>query len=589
MKYRPIRYWEYNDSLEGLLFFVQRCDEMLFDYTLDSYKAPALNAPFLCLEALKTISEIEQGFIDENNLSFILSELHWSIKGDNVSRDLIGSDLKYFLENAKEKNLKKHKIKLELLQKALEPIKYLNKTKDLLFTAVTSCTQKNDIENLSRSYLTSLRNIGYHSTFIYTKLHDYFYFNQKKKITKTDDLKEFFGFFNLQKNNYKVVFIASDLFLSIEKSCKTFEVVISNSIEVSNDVGFQFQEERDAGEVFVEVDGVSSFDVHSAREIAERRIELLANLYVIFHHKEKLKWRDKALIANVESSEPIVSAPPISPMKRGSDLRPEIAAAQLNTLIKSISLDRESFTKFDRIVDLHGLAIENDVIENQLLNLWTSFETIIPANPNKSKVKNIVDSLTPFLIYNYVFNLFDRLTRDLVNWNRRKLNTVLKDIEGVNNFNLTEKVALLLTAEELEIERRALYSSINNFVLLRNRCHTIHNKFKSSRNVLSVLKLHEKKTSWQIRRIYRTRNMIVHKSSKPPYTNILIENAHSYLDTLVSIILELSSSKNVIDSIEQAVEYVNMKVRSHEELLRNLDGKCNKENFTKILFGYSKL
>ena len=66
--------WLEKDELVGLLFFAQLFHEMLFDYTLDTFKAPALNTPLLCEELLVTIKHVKKDNIDKNNISAILEE-----------------------------------------------------------------------------------------------------------------------------------------------------------------------------------------------------------------------------------------------------------------------------------------------------------------------------------------------------------------------------------------------------------------------------------------------------------------------------------------------------------------------------------
>ena len=44
MKQYDLRNWTISEETEGLLFFAQRMDEILFDYTVDSYKGRMLNS-----------------------------------------------------------------------------------------------------------------------------------------------------------------------------------------------------------------------------------------------------------------------------------------------------------------------------------------------------------------------------------------------------------------------------------------------------------------------------------------------------------------------------------------------------------------
>ena len=43
MKYPNLEKWKYGSELEGLLFFAQVVEELLFDYKIDIYKVPAMN------------------------------------------------------------------------------------------------------------------------------------------------------------------------------------------------------------------------------------------------------------------------------------------------------------------------------------------------------------------------------------------------------------------------------------------------------------------------------------------------------------------------------------------------------------------
>jgi len=68
MKYIKTPHWSDIPNQQGLLFFAQALNEALFDYTLDTYKPPALNIRLLCIEALQTIDNIKIGLIKMPNI-----------------------------------------------------------------------------------------------------------------------------------------------------------------------------------------------------------------------------------------------------------------------------------------------------------------------------------------------------------------------------------------------------------------------------------------------------------------------------------------------------------------------------------------
>lgn len=69
MKFRNLRNWSNPDECKSLIYFAQLMDEMLFTYTLDTYKPSVINTPTIGVECLETIRDVEAGIINEKMLS----------------------------------------------------------------------------------------------------------------------------------------------------------------------------------------------------------------------------------------------------------------------------------------------------------------------------------------------------------------------------------------------------------------------------------------------------------------------------------------------------------------------------------------
>ena len=83
--------WDENEELDGLLLFAQLIDEMLFDYTIGSYKPPVLNTHSLCEELSGAIDEVKDGFIKEKSIDPLKEELIWSLKNDPAAKSILGN------------------------------------------------------------------------------------------------------------------------------------------------------------------------------------------------------------------------------------------------------------------------------------------------------------------------------------------------------------------------------------------------------------------------------------------------------------------------------------------------------------------
>ena len=86
MKNKSLVGWNFSSKLDGLIVFANLIDEMTFNYTYDSYKAPALNIISLLDEAEETVLDIEKGMIKEEGVRSVLEELTHSFKSDKVIR-----------------------------------------------------------------------------------------------------------------------------------------------------------------------------------------------------------------------------------------------------------------------------------------------------------------------------------------------------------------------------------------------------------------------------------------------------------------------------------------------------------------------
>jgi hypothetical protein len=555
VKFRNLRKWTLGEPVEGLLFLAQRLDEMLFDYTLDSYKPSALNAPYLCVEALRLITDIEDGRLDEHNLIHVLDELAWSIQHDSVAKSLLDVGLDQYVLRHDETPLAQKKLRLEVLSKTLEPRRYFDHCCVLLKQAVTT-RSKGDIDTYARTLITTVVNMGVSKAFLYQKVKDYFFLGETPNLSSADSLDGFIETISPVTHDFDVFFIVSEHVTQVAQSIKAFRIEM---VDKPPENLAAFAELRGfapgPAEVLIKIGDIEARDCYSAREAAERRIDTLKDLFTLFFHRNELQWREETLISQCCIDAPAIVRTPKSSMNKAFDMTPAYASRQLNWLIRNLALRfGGSFHKFNRIVDLHGICVTNEVPENQLLNLWISLETLIPSHLGKNKINNVVHALDPFIRMTYIRRLLDRATFDLTIWNRYVARNILKRVPGGKGVKLPVKLLLLLSLAENEPLRTELYGKLKDFHLLRFRLHSLSQTLRAPDKVKALLDEHSKKVAWQLRRIYRTRNLLVHAGRTPSYLGTLIENGHDYLDLVLNEVMQHSCETYKIQTLEQAFE-----------------------------------
>ena len=122
-------HWQVNEDTKALLFFAQRMNEALFNFTPEKYKASALYSATSCLEMLSTITEYENKIWPIKTLETVYSEFRCIYNDDDTAKSLVGEIDSYYLINIDEKNLNQLKSNLELLYYKITPPKYLQRVK----------------------------------------------------------------------------------------------------------------------------------------------------------------------------------------------------------------------------------------------------------------------------------------------------------------------------------------------------------------------------------------------------------------------------------------------------------------------------
>ena len=584
MKFRSLKNWDNLPELEGLIFFAQLWEELLFDYSLDTYKPSAMNTTSLCREVRELIDDIEEDLIESANLQHVVKEFLLNLRRDEVAKALLDVSA-----DAIEKNLTKEdstltdkKVLVNLVYSKLYYAHYKIKTEELLLEAVANGREKNRIRSLTRSYITTLLNIGYSSRYLYP-ISRHFFYTGGRKIKNTNVLKEYFKLVSGEDLDYTAIFKASNIFGTIKTAAGKLN--ISVTAELDESVRTKVAEKNfdlSSDEIYIVVSDNESKDVFSARVKAERDLELISTLMNIYHHKEVPTWKSNALMINTSSDTSRLVNLPHSPMLLCSDNKPEIAADKLNDFLTHFTLSEpKSFQKYTRAIELHSLSLKSESPESQLLNLWVALETLTPSklNKNRAKINNVIESILPILSLEYIHSLIQQLERDLNRWNRSKYISILNKLDGKDEKH---KLLKLLLLSDKSAERDELYRAIDKFHLLRNRCHYFSEKLAKTSKISDILDSHWLRVDWQLRRIYRARNQIVHAGHTPSYMGVLVKNIHDYFDKTIGCITRLAGEEDRVETIDQAFKYAEVQYAEYRTDLGE-DVPINNNNLVNLL------
>ncbi|WP_320151097.1 hypothetical protein [uncultured Tolumonas sp.] len=589
MKYRNITTWNEDSKTPELLYFVQLLEEMLFDFSLDTYKPSVMNASLLCLEAIETINQIEEGNIKTPNIYHVVEELAACLEKDVVAQTMLPIEHSIFYPDLKNKKtpIKELKNVLELLSVNLYLDKYLEKNKQLLCQAILEKNSFSDIRRLTRTLITSLVSIDYNQKFILNECINFFYSN-KNRIESISDVEAFLSKFDCKTQSFTIIFRVDQIFEHTAKAIEKLSVKITREIPQDIDLSkFNSFKSHNNNKLFAIISDIKAFDVYTARERAEYMLKLISTTLGLFHHKESPNWTSECIVHSIDNNISIKLAKPINSMHKCADLKPMVASKKLTNFITSFSLDRDSFNKFFRSAELHSMALASNTDENQILNLWIALESLIPSETkgdDVSNIEHITASLIPFLNMDYIESLLNNLVKDLLRWNSLLTRKTLKNIPAKK---IHHKLAKLLVCNEYASELNTLESSFNDYHLLKDRVELFKVLLSSPKNITTALDAHKVRLEWQIRRIYRARNIIVHSGNTPDYIRPLIEHSHNYLDIVLTKLVDLASNNKTIYTVGQGFKLVSLQYNTYLKKLGEKNLAFTNDNLETLLFCYS--
>jgi hypothetical protein len=243
------------------------------------------------------------------------------------------------------------------------------------------------------------------------------------------------------------------------------------------------------------------------------------------------------------------------------------------------------YEKFVSVCEFHGHSMESSSIENKLLNLWISLETISPSKRGNSKIDNVVQGCLPALGLGYVRRIITALYHDMNLWDRSKARNVLEIVSEDESPN--EKLLLFITMPKYLPDLGKLLASMEGQELLRNRIYSINKNIADSKSIISYIDQHIEKVDWQLRRIYRARNRIVHLGEVPKFVASLVDSAHDYFDQIITTVADISRGPNGFSDFDASFSYLEWEYNSYRNDLSSMDFK-DAQSVPKLLWARKK-
>ena len=562
MRANNLKAWKYDHSLNCLLFFAQRLDELLFHHTIDTYRYSALSLRSIATEFCNVYVDVKGGKLNKKNISHILSEFTFRLEEDDIARDILSdSYVTHFLKNHLSWDVKRQYENINYIRRKLGNRVYYEHLVNVLKLLIAENKKKSEIDIKAALFVRELIDCGYNENYIYNALHEVFFGSE---VSSLESLERFFSRFDFKEKKYDVYIGFST---DISSLIPLFQKFVINDLKVtmidvkSAPLGIKTKRQR----TMLKFEAVDSLDMYSAFYLTDKISSCIIDSYSFFRHDpSSIHTYGQVLCAgNIIET--------IRPQKllknRVAALSREESAKNAESLVKILFANRNNFKCFSKITRVHNAAVHSENTSDSLLSLWSILESIVDddvetkdvsedhqVKTERSKIGNVILHALPYIKSTYTEKLVRTCMLDIIGWDSIYFNNHIAcnpDLFGSNNI---ERTFSFLAFESTEHLRNDFYSKTEEYPLLRYRVFSLSEQLKNSKGIKELIKNHSQRVEWHLYRIYRARNYIVHDAQENSRMNQeLVINLHSYIDILISETMRSINSSPFNDSIYDAL------------------------------------
>lgn len=488
-----------------------------------------------------------------------------------------------------------------LINRLSQPLYFEKSSEKIIEIIKSGGSQKRRLISLTECYVASLRDAGYPAQTIYHLLNVSFLNKTRATMTADARMGKFFSYFDLAIHSYTVYFSITEIAVGV---AETFTSIRGISLEKSSPEAVELTNSfpiatqrffiKTTSEEIVYFEDIRALDPQSARKIAERRLQLLDDLLKFSVHRKRFLIENAAVVQiNKKDDRPLVhSNRPKPPILRVPHDEVDIGDSSLENFASIFrSSDSGSVNRFIRALELHGTALSASEEESQLLNIWIAFETLFVRKGEGSKIREVVESVEPYVIGCWIRYQFSELWSEINSYaHSNKWQVMIDSTPELQKYRSFFALAAVVAIKKYEVPMTSFLEKLDDDPLLRQRIFCCIKWAQSAKSVQIHYNNIADRIKSDINRIYRTRNQIVHAGKSTEGLGEVVQSSHYYLDIILNIFSQMLGRAGGPRTIEQA----NMEACVHRSTyLKQLkkfadaDTNCDDSNFIQILFGRS--
>ncbi|MGR3494176.1 hypothetical protein [Citreimonas sp.] len=527
MKLLP-KSWPTSEEGRAVGFFAHAALELVHEKSWESYKLQALSPLARVAEAQSIAQSVMNGILPARALEPVVLEANRSFCGDPVIASILGRKFVDPKDIEISKDDKAQDIFTQcgfLLQ--LCDAHYRRTAEDTIVSECFGEKRRSVIYLLLKNYLTDLMLRGHSRIHIEKKIREKFFGRPASRVSK-NTLRFFFRSFLEEPKDYDVYGKADAELIDVLRRLIPVEVV--SGAKVPRKLSKLVPKLR--AEAYFRIE-YKSYDGYSAIHGAGLLLGIGEAMMMLFPGDNLGEIPHHLFAARRGSSQYI-----------GADARPafsrRILSHSKNSAIRHMDRVRKLILSKDRATEdivgssffsatmMAGLGDKSTAPEVKLLTLWAAFEALLPNVPEGStnRIAHFLEYIVPAVTLSYARDNFVELSRELERLHGSAYRNYLESIP-LNGVGLADRLAAIVISGD-EKQQRGLCKALSDNPLALYRLMDLQQKFSTPESFNKTVSEHQLRVEWQVQRIYRGRNTVMHNGQTSPAMLRILSNTYYY-------------------------------------------------------------
>lgn len=536
------------------LFVSKWCEQFNWD-TIDTYRVRVMNSLTILWELSQVVDDCLNDSISIENLKMVCLEAERILTNDVILNKHYPTESKYavtvvqkFIKKTDTRELLTLKSDTELLRNQLEK-DYLDKILEELQSEISENNDPNNISFLVNALGTTLLWEGFSYRFLY-QLRDIF-LTPNSKITFEKKIIQFIKDLRPSQKNFSV-YIKFTSRKDIAKINESLGIKLQNEAFLQNNSSDLYKEfQSQPGNICCHLEHIEALDFMAATRIAIEKLTWLRNLVRYEFRKTEFKISPKIFVMDESDKTEFmdyIEQRPLGFISTGSfgKFRYYLESWGKALNLADKRLDGPSREKLINSFQFFRMGLDSESLESKFIHTWIALEYLMKRGEHGSIISLLQQFLPKVIATKYFGKILINLSADL-----KRLKVPIDVLEKNN-----------LTVEKGKIKLESLFNVLSDITTSQKLCDDIANPllierisklstiFSDSKNMRERFINHRNDLEWNLQRIYRLRNKIIHSAKTSMNIYQLESNLTYYFTVLFEIVLFEASHSHVKTSIE---------------------------------------